>query len=898
MRILESKNFFKLIFFLLFIFLIPNFSKAYSDVRFNEIAWMGTASSSHSEWLEFFNFGTSSVDISPWSVYGADTGECINFSEADGTSSVNILSSDYLIYANAENIFPNLEIDIWDATIGLNNRVPGNLKLVNQFDCEGGVGVIIDEINNTEEWIAGEAENYKTMERFNLDTWKTSLVSGGTPGEENSITDFDEDNYEEDEEDEQEGDNYVGIDSSSVSYSSNSNNKLSYEAGDVLINEVVSDPKEGEEEWVELKLNYNFQVDLDDWTIEEGSGSQTALEGVLGSGNDFIVISNLKGNLNNKGDIIILKDANGNIIDQMSYGDNNPEVDCPADPFSLSRDNGENWYITKNVTKGKENIIELPEQESSKSVKKESVVINEIFPNPKGDDHEREFIELYNKSEEDIDLTNWRIENKSGRLFRFGLYDDNIKIPSKGYFTLFRKESYIPLNNNDDEIKLFSPDKESPVQVLSYNNANEGLSYLDTENIDIEKITTSTLLFFQNSTRIGEWVWSEFVTPGRNNNIKTVNRPPEVSFSYSSPVYSKENIFFDSSDSFDENGDSLKFKWDFGDNVVLNLDFPNHVFLEPGKYPVKLSVSDGLSTNSKIKLVEVLDKNGEEKKTYQEEDVLLNEEKNEKNNKVTIEEEKESNFISEDEGLYSSYKLVSLDDIKNCPEGMSVLTRGKVAVEPGVLASQYFYIVGSPGIQVYNYFKDFPDLKVGDYIQVKGEITVSRGEMRIKTKINEDVVIIESQSEPIPINLKCSQIGEEHVGSLVSLEGVITERKSNKFYLDDDTDEVLVYVQEGTGIDIKILNEGNAIKLTGIVNNYDGLIRLMPRSLDDVGISKDGSDQNINTEKSEARVLGEKASSSLILPSRNSKINLEIYVIIISLIIISIIVFYSFLKRE
>jgi PKD repeat protein len=230
---------------------------------------------------------------------------------------------------------------------------------------------------------------------------------------------------------------------------------------------------------------------------------------------------------------------------------------------------------------------------------------------------------------------------------------DEIKITSKGYFSLFRKDSYIPLNNNGDEVKLFSPDKKTPVHVVKYNRINEGLSYCDTENINIEKITTSTVLFFQNSTKRGEWVWSETLTPGRNNIIKTPNTPPKVFFSYKEPIYLKENIFFDSSDSFDENGDKLKFNWDFGDGVELSLDFPNHVFLKSGKYPVSLSVSDGFSTSSKTELIEVLDKNKKEEKSSREEDVLLNKEEEEeekKDNKLVVTKEKENISILSETG--------------------------------------------------------------------------------------------------------------------------------------------------------------------------------------------------------------------------------------------------------
>ncbi|MBU4370136.1 hypothetical protein KKG58_05295, partial [Patescibacteria group bacterium] len=56
---------------------------------------------------------------------------------------------------------------------------------------------------------------------------------------------------------------------------------------------------------------------------------------------------------------------------------------------------------------------------------------------------------------------------------------------------------------------------------------------------------------------------------------------------------------------------------------------------------------------------------------------------------------------------------------------------GVVIVEPGILGKQFFYI---NGIQIYSYYKDFPELAIGDEISIKGIISQSRGEKRIKTK--------------------------------------------------------------------------------------------------------------------------------------------------------------------
>jgi hypothetical protein len=50
---------------------------AHAAVRITEVAWMGTASSSYSEWLELYNDGDSSVNLAGWKLYEGDGGTLV-----------------------------------------------------------------------------------------------------------------------------------------------------------------------------------------------------------------------------------------------------------------------------------------------------------------------------------------------------------------------------------------------------------------------------------------------------------------------------------------------------------------------------------------------------------------------------------------------------------------------------------------------------------------------------------------------------------------------------------------------------------------------------------------------------------------------------------------------------
>jgi competence ComEA-like helix-hairpin-helix protein len=251
-----------------------------------------------------------------------------------------------------------------------------------------------------------------------------------------------------------------------------------YSSGDIVINEFVSDPISGEEEWIELYSNFDEIINLEGWTIEEGGGSITNLSGeILPQG--FVVFDDISGNLNNAGDIIILRGLNGEIIDQVSYGnwdDGNIEDNAPKadDPDSVARltdgadtdvDNVD-FVLSSNSTKAMSNN---DEQESSgrdfvyQGGIPGSVVINEIVSDPEDGP---EWIELYNKTGGEIDLSGWYIEEGSeAETILEG------EIAGYGYFVIENPEGN--LDNKGDVIFLFD-DYGHVIDQVAYGDWDDG----------------------------------------------------------------------------------------------------------------------------------------------------------------------------------------------------------------------------------------------------------------------------------------------------------------------------------------------------------------------------------------------------------------------------------------
>jgi len=772
---------------------------------------------------------------------------------------------------------------------------------------------------------------------------------------------------------------------------------LEYKLGDAVINEFVSDPSDEDVEWIELYSVTEKIADLNDWTIEEGSGAKTILTGNFQ--NRFFVIEKPKGNLNNKGDIIILRDSAGNLIDKVLYGDwddgsfgsNAPVAE---DPYSTARkfdgqntfNNFENFSLTTTPTKGKSNIVVNPNKEDEEITAEEramydynkNIIITEIFPNPEGSDNDLEFVEIFNNSDVVVNLLGWGLGDNSKSKYIF----EEKKINPKEYFVIYRSESKIALNNGAENVKLYQPLRDTPLENIKYEKSVEGWSY----SYNQEK---------------NEWTWSEIVTPGKENIIKTVNHPPLVNFDCPESGVFRKLIFFDASDTIDEDGDELKFIWELSDEFESSEESFEHGFMLDGVYTIKLTVSDGENEATKEKIITIInpsliddditslepeadqaeiiineilpnpvdsDAEGEWIEIYNrggaeinlfnwkvddeeggssaytfsssiflspkqfyvldrsESKIALNNTtdsvrlfngledlvdqvdysevdegeayargENDKWFWTTAPTPGEENIISISKsdsvakvtavlsGTGSSSKTkekvvveTTLEKVRDFEVGDLVKVSGTVAVLPGVFGTQYFYITGSPGLQVYSYNKNFPELKIGDLVEVAGELSQINGEKRLKTKEAGDIKIIEYKGLPEPSLLTCDKAGEENIGELITVVGEVTEIKGSTIYLDDGSEEVLIYIKKGTGINIKNYNEGEIASVTGIMSNTTTGPKLMPRSADDI-IKKDIETNN------QGRVLGEiSVSDEWTVAGRDKKLELFKYLLVIA----------------
>lgn len=844
----------------------------FGDVIINEIAWMGTINSANDEWLELRNISDHDIDLNGWSLIAQDGAPLINLSGAISANGY------FLLERTDDTTVPNIKADvIYSGALGNNGEILGlRDRDKNLIDLvEAGAG-----------WQAGDNVSKKTMEKMDNGGWQTSQNIGGTAKAINSvITTAAPLLLSEKQLATSTSSTAPVIASTTSAIISGANvssiiNKTIYKFGDVVINEFVADPTDNDTEWIEIYNTINKEIDLSNWTIEDGSKIKTNLSGVLGvDGNSrFKIISNPAGVLNNSGDLIILRDNSGNLIDQVAYGDwddgnKNNNAPTASDPFSIARkfdgyntfNNINDFTITKTPTKNISNIIYIEDEVSQETKSKfdfsNDIFISEILPNPIGDDAKSEFIEIYNAGSRDVNLAGWSLNNEDGEKIKFEKMATSTIIKSGEYLVFSRQQTKMVMKNDSGEIKLFQPLTDKPIQTVKYKDVKEGKGY-------------NLILPIINGEK--EYDWSETITRGAINIIKIINHQPKVDFDFPNKIIVGRQVVFDSSDTFDQDGDNLKFNWDFGDGIKLNLSSPEHTFLSSGVFTVSLIVSDGKNEVKKEKIVKVVDIGG---KLIVNNSVKKNTTKVSKNkNKIKIKSQVAGIKISNGNILKTT-----LENIRQYKAGDFVKVKGKVVVEPGILGAQIFYIVGSPGLQIYNYKKEFPNLKIGDYVEVAGELSEVNGEQRLKTKKLADVKILEHQDAPVAQILSCDKVDEEYVAQLISVTGEITGKKGSMVYLDDGNDEIEVYLKRATGIKSASLIIGKTYTISGIVVKTQSGIKLMPRSSDDIII------QNQSTENE--NIFGNiSTDNEWKLAGMDKKLELFKYLLIISFGIIILLI--------
>lgn len=575
---------------------------------------------------------------------------------------------------------------------------------------------------------------------------------------------------------------------------------LTLNTGDVVINEIVSDPTIGETEWVELYNKSNKTINLSDLTLEDASGSNMQLSGTLSNDqfNKFAVIKNLKFTLNNDSESILLK-YQGLIIDRVTYNKNpsNNSALAAVKPNSLSRvPDGQDTdqdnvdfklsKLTPNLANEQINFIQTSEESTTSDL-----IINELFPNPIFDDQAGEFIELFNNNSNKIDLNNWLIKDNLST-YKINNQDfPNTIIEANSFFVLPRFITNLVLDNETKEtIEIISPDQKNSSKLSYSTPAPEDQSYSRGEN--------------------GKYSWSLSVTPNKTNITIPPNLPPKLSLLAPDEGAVNELLIFDASDSADPELNKLSYVWDFGDGSSSNLATPSHAYAQAKTYTVWLTITDSANNSSKKSTrVKIIDTN-------------------KSNNNLTESENKQTKTIKKNDSSPTDKQLIT----------------GVVTIPPSLISKNTFYIdtLEYP-VQI---SKPLDFIKSGQQISLTGELkNYSNGPKFFVSK--KDTVAnlgLGEIAEPHETNLSDLNINQDN--TLIKINGQITKLSTKSLTIKEGEEELKISTLNPLNKNTFV--KGSTIKAVGYLKYENGIPKMYITNNENISVQK-------NTQQTKAETI-------------------------------------------
>ncbi len=102
-------------------------------------------------------------------------------------------------------------------------------------------------------------------------------------------------------------------------------------------------------------------------------------------------------------------------------------------------------------------------------------LLNEFMPDPPGADGEGEWVELYNPTDQTVDLSGWYLDDEEGASAPFKI-PEKITLNAKSYLVFQGADVNLSLKNSADTVRLLDPNKIE-TQRVNYVDSKEGLSY-------------------------------------------------------------------------------------------------------------------------------------------------------------------------------------------------------------------------------------------------------------------------------------------------------------------------------------------------------------------------------------------------------------------------------------
>ncbi|SDD79356.1 single stranded DNA-binding domain-containing protein [Actinokineospora iranica] len=188
-------------------------------------------------------------------------------------------------------------------------------------------------------------------------------------------------------------------------------------------------------------------------------------------------------------------------------------------------------------------------------------------------------------------------------------------------------------------------------------------------------------------------------------------------------------------------------------------------------------------------------------------------------------------------------QAIPIATARTLPLGTVVTVHGTVTTQPGAFESSFFdkgFALQDASAGIYISLPTKLDAKPGHRARVTGTLRDSFGLLILVPTTDTDVTL-GHPGPPIPPKwVPTSGVNESTEGRLVRVFGKVTQTPTSdlpfghKFWVDDGSGEVQVFVNLETGIDVTTFHPGQRMLITGFSGQFNADYEILPRSPHDI----------------------------------------------------------------
>ena len=189
-------------------------------------------------------------------------------------------------------------------------------------------------------------------------------------------------------------------------------------------------------------------------------------------------------------------------------------------------------------------------------------------------------------------------------------------------------------------------------------------------------------------------------------------------------------------------------------------------------------------------------------------------------------------------GISSVVHGTSIRDARALASGTVTTIKGTVTVPSGAFASstydQGFAIHDKTG-GIYISTQTNHRLKLGDTAEVTGVLGQTFGLTIVTPGSGRSGLIKRDNDNVTPQRIATGSVNEASEGRLVTIRGNVSQAVSSdlpygyKFYVNDGSGEIQVFVSTSSNLDLSQMSLGTAVSITGFSGQFDTTYEVQPR---------------------------------------------------------------------